>query len=174
MTISTTPPRGAQHFADALSRFNQCRRDLALTPHDDDTSDEMVDRVSAAEDHLMKHAAPDFAAVLAKIEIACEEHRIPERAWIDGIRDDLVRLAGLDRSPTFCPLTWLSAFETRGGTTALLLDKDGKLAPQLTVPTDRSGAWEMVVSLREYEQAALRDHLAATLDPRDYGRGEAA
>jgi len=172
---TTLNSRNAQHFADALTVYKEAKRELALTPMDDNAETECVtDRLCAAEAYLMDHAAPDLPAVLAKFEITTDDARVPDAGWVQSIREDLIRLAGLDRSPTFCALTWLDAFEFRGGKTALVASEDGKPVPQLSVRADAAGAWRMIRDLRPYEQAAVRDHLSAHLDPADYGLAESA
>lgn len=178
MLIDTTSTRNAQHFAEALALFKTARRAVysnppAATEEEEQYLAELVDAEDAATDYLMSHAAPDLAAVLAKIEIVAANPNIANaRDWLAGIAADVMVIGGLDRSPTFDPFVWLCQFETRGGKTALV-DLEGVRHASLSIPLGETpplrNAREALGALAPHERAALDEYLLGALSPADYG-----
>ena len=159
MTSTSTSQFAAHHFADALKLYMQARRELAVAPFDDDDDSRLCDALSAAEEYVKGHAAPDFAGLLAKFEIATRDNRISDQPWIDSIHADFMRLANLTRSPTFDPVEWMRDFKFRGGAASGKLD--GKV--WLGCPLEKDQARKMLHDLTDHERDALAEHLRQTL-----------
>ena len=115
--------------------------------------DRLADIASALREAVFQYAAPDMAAIIAKLELAIST---PEFIQIDYIRnaiDDLASLAGVEKSPAFVPTLWLSLFERRGGH----FDYEpvsGKII--LHANYDQRAAMAMVNQLSDIEREALR------------------
>ena len=173
MNTNSSAGYDAHHFDDALSLYKSARMSLttfppAETDAEEDDLEQLADALSAAEDYIFAHKAPDLTAVLAKFEIATFDGRVMEPAWSESIRADLIRLGRIERSPTFIALDWLVHFEQLGGRTALR-NINGEIQAVLECPAGPSGAANRVASLRPHERAAVDEHLRQVLAPADYG-----
>ena len=162
MTTYTTSARSAQHFADCLALYQQVKTDLILTHiEEEEESERLAELLTAAEDYVMAHGAPDLRGVLAKLEIATIDGRAGEAGWMDSIKSDIMRLGGIDRSPSFLPLEWLDCFERAGGSTSRAPDNSVRLS--FSPGSDRAAF--MLAELKDHERAAIGDHLEARLPP---------
>jgi hypothetical protein len=167
--------RAVEHFDSALALYMGARRNLILDHQaetDDDererVTDQLIDAITAAEDFVMGYEAPDWRAVLAKLEIATYGARHPATGHMEAVKGDIMRLASLDRSPTFLPLEWLDGFERAGGRTSLVQQEEGRVAV-LSAPTSSARANRMLRDLEDHERAAIGEHLLRYLDPADHG-----
>ncbi len=159
MSTNSSAEYAAHHFNDALRLYRDAHREMAVwspAEDDDDESERKADALTAAEDYLLAHNAPDWRALLAKIEVASLDGRLIGHKSMDDIKADIMRLAGIDRSPTFDPFIWANEFEYRGGS----INRKGDKAV-LSCSIDNSFANRMMRKLKPHEREALADYLAA-------------
>lgn len=151
--------RPAHRFYNALANWKIAAMDVeAVCPDDNaDAYEAEVDRLADIEGELQnavfKYAAPDLAAVIAKLELAIYT---PESISADHIRAaiaDLAKLANVTTSPAFCTNVWLCQFERRGGYFDYL-PEDGNIT--LHANYDKRAALTMLNDLTKIEREALR------------------
>lgn len=159
MCNTTNTRRPAHLFYGALANWKNAAIEVEAVCPDDNADnyeqevDRLADNARALQDAVFKYAAPDMAAIVAKLELAISS---PEFIQIDYIRnaiDDLANLAGVETSPAFVPTVWLSQFERRGGH----FDYEpvsGKII--LHANYDQRAAMAMVNQLSDIEREALR------------------
>lgn len=159
MTVLLQMNRPAHSFYKALANWKNAAMDVeAVCPDDNaDAYEAEVDRLADIEgelqDAVFKYAAPDFAAVIAKLELAIYT---PESVCADHIRvalADLAKLANVTTSPAFCANVWLCQFERRGGH----FDYEpvtGKIT--LHANFDKRSALAMINDLSDIQREALR------------------
>lgn len=159
MCNTTNTRRPAHLFYGALANWKNAAIEVeAVCPDDNEDKyeqevDRLADIASALQEAVFKYAAPDMAAVIAKLELAISS---PEFIQIDYIRnaiEDLANLAGVEKSPAFVPTVWLSLFERRGG----YFDYEpvsGKIT--LSANYTERQAMSMVNQLSDIEREALR------------------
>ncbi|MEZ5688776.1 MAG: hypothetical protein R3E21_08365 [Caenibius sp.] len=175
---NTSNQLNSRFFNEALSVFMAARRDVIMCPPATDENDDkewksLVGVEDATQEYLMQHVAPDWAGVLAKLEVYHDnrENRLADE-WMASIAADLMRLAGIETSPTFDPFIWIVLFERAGGKCSLLPAKDGTMRPMIGCAPENHGATDRIRNLKPHEQKAVGEWLMKRLDPRDFG-GEA-
>jgi len=142
----------ANHFGDALRLYRHSRRELETYPlaeTDEEEAEETLrcDALCAAEEHLLHTAAPDIAAVVAKLEVAGRDAQPIQPQYVSAVIQDLIRIAGLSESPAFDPFLWINQFERAGGKI---------MAEQyLSAAVGNRRAGRMLAELMPHERAAI-------------------
>lgn len=144
-----------ERFERLLANYNRAQIELTdCDENDEDESDRLVDIQTGFENAIFSLQAVNLKAVLTKLEIILSNCGYVQAEDLHGIIDDVMRLGGIDRSPTFQPHVWLYYFRKWGGQAC---QQDGKVV--LGCPADATSALARLNDLTDYERAAVIDYL---------------
>lgn len=165
MSNNNEQRRPAHLFYQALANWKEAAAAVeAVCPDEnEDRYDAEVDRLSdiagALAENVFKYQAPDFAAVIAKLELAIHSPECINPNDIKNAIADLAELAGVEKSPAFVPQSWLCQFERRGG----YFDYEPVSAKiTLSASYEQRAALRMVNDLSNIEREALRANIIGT------------
>lgn len=88
-----------ESFPAALESYRRLRLELAECERSDSITERLLDDFVCAEERIMAMPATDLMIVLVKFEIAMSGQITLEKGWVETIRNDLMRLGGLEESP---------------------------------------------------------------------------